>query len=110
MSRAGRMHIMKHPTKENLWKKIQRFSSTNNDLSSMKKDFIYVEAALETDKCLISRDEEARAAFTNSAKHVLELQEILWINPCKMDDKIFNWISKGACYEKSRTIHSCCKE
>ena len=63
----------------------------------MLKDCLLIEAALATDKIVISLDEKVRRYFNQASVTVKNLKVILWINPEKSGDKaITSDISRGA--------------
>ena len=47
----------------------------------MRKDFLLVEAAIATDERIISLDDKVKALFSAESKKILELRNIVWINP-----------------------------
>lgn len=59
-------------------------------------DIHLVETALETDKIIISLDEQARGHFRNASRSIDELKVIIWVNPKNQDERVFYWLDYGA--------------
>jgi hypothetical protein len=74
--------------------------------AAVLKDVLLVEAALETDRAIVSRDEEARRLYVRLAKHVPSLRSAVWVNPVREDDRPVNWLKSGARLEKERRLGS----
>ena len=72
----------------------------------MMKDAHLIEAAMESDGTVISRDEEARLAFDEAAAAVGELRGIVWVNPTKGAEEAIKWLARGAKPVKSRRLGS----
>jgi hypothetical protein len=70
------------------------------------KDIALVEAALETDKIIISLDENARHAFSELAQQIPELRTIVWINPANPSEQAIAWLQQGANRQKLRLLGS----
>ena len=65
-------------------------------VSAMRKDYILIEASINTDKRVISLDEEARFCFGKVSSEIKELKKILWVNPDKRKDAAMVWLRGGA--------------
>ena len=70
----------------------------------MLKDIHLVEAALETDKTVISMDETARLCFHEVAQKIAVFKQIVWVNPSKDDELCIEWLQNGAEREKERLL------
>ena len=68
------------------------------------KDFHLIEAALQTDKTVISVDETVRLCFHTVAQRVHILKHIIWVNPCKDDELCIEWLHNGAESEQKRLL------
>jgi len=73
---------------------------------AVQKDFLLVEAALATDKIIVSRDDTVRELFSLTASSVGELRPIVWANPEKESETIIPWLEKGAKPERERLLSS----
>ena len=76
----------------------------NNIKEAMLKDCLLIEAALATDKIVISLDEKVRRYFNQASVTVKNLKVILWINPDKSEDKAITWLQDGAKIEPARLL------
>ncbi len=89
---------------EALRSKIERTAIRESDLEVMRKDFRLIEAALATDKIVISLDEVVRTLFATAAGSVGEIRRVVWINPDRTEEQPLPWLEKGAKPEKNRTL------
>jgi hypothetical protein len=64
----------------------------------MTKDLCLIEAALATDKIVISLDDNtARKFFSEASVKIDELKDIVWVNPDKVDEEQpIEWLRNGA--------------
>jgi ABC-type iron transport system FetAB ATPase subunit len=83
--------------------KIERAAGDEQDCAAMLKDSHLIEAALVTDRTVISLDETARELFTLMAQSVGEIKNVVWVNPDK-DEQPINWLEEGAKPEKNRRL------
>ncbi len=65
-------------------------------VSAMLKDYILIEAAINTDKIIVSLDEQVRYCFGEISSEVKELKRIIWVNPDKNEDAPMDWLKEGA--------------
>ncbi len=94
--------ILKEVTNDDLRARIDALSLDEQTLDIIKKDLHLVEAALETDHIIISRDETARALFQEASEEIGGLKRIVWINPTHEEEHVKDWLSEGAKLERSR--------
>lgn len=101
--RARRKQIvLKDVTNADLRARIDALSLNEQTLDFMRKDVHLIEAALETDHIIISRDETARDLFQEASEEIGGLKRIVWINPTREDEHVKDWLGKDAKLEKSR--------
>ena len=81
----------------------QRCSSVRN-YESMMKDMLLIEAALVSDRIIISLDEEARKLFTGLSANCDELKKVVWLNPNKPDENPISWLKQGAPPDEHRML------
>jgi hypothetical protein len=72
----------------------------------MLKDCLLVEAAIVTDRSIISLDETVRSLFSGVAQELRTLRRIVWINPDKEDEQSIIWLKNGAKLERKRFLGS----
>jgi hypothetical protein len=90
---------------EELWNTIESITASEKNCEAMLKDFRLIEAALATDKTVISLDDTVRKLFDNAAVQVGELRNVVWVNPDKTEEeKPIDWLKDGAQAEKKRLL------
>jgi hypothetical protein len=69
------------------------------------KDYFLLEAALASDKTVISLDDKtARKLFSQASQNIDEIKEIVWVNPDKNEEKAIEWLTNGAPAETERFL------
>ena len=69
------------------------------------KDYFLLEAALASDKTVISLDDKtARKLFSQASQNIDEIKEIVWVNPDKSEEKPIEWLMNGALAETERFL------
>lgn len=89
---------------EELRTKLARISVSRTAEAAMLKDIHLIEAALATDKIVVSLDETVRNFFNASAASLGDLKNVLWLNPDKEEEESIAWLENGAKPEKNRRI------
>lgn len=84
--------------------KINAAKLRKRDCTELLKDCILIEAAIKTDKSVISLDETARILFAKLSNEISRLKIILWVNPDKTEDKAVAWLEAGAKNEEERLL------
>jgi hypothetical protein len=94
------------PVNDELWEKIDSLAGSNKQRAEMFKDLRLLEAAMATDKIVISLDDNtARKFFGRAAAQVDELRNLVWVNPDKIEEeKPIEWLEKGAEAESDRLL------
>ncbi|MBE9129105.1 MULTISPECIES: hypothetical protein [unclassified Coleofasciculus] len=98
------------PIDNELWNSIDQIAGTDKQRAEMFKDLRLLEAAMATDKTVISLDDNtARRFFSKAALQVDELKEIVWVNPDKVKNKKpIEWLQNGANPEPKRLLGTWC--
>jgi hypothetical protein len=99
------------PLDRMLWKDLEDSAITDKHRQQIVKDICLLEAALATDKIVISLDDNtARKYFSQAAQQIQSLKDslkdIVWVNPddrSEQEQPIF-WLEKGAPHEENRTL------
>ncbi|MEQ9486795.1 hypothetical protein [Coleofasciculus sp. F4-SAH-05] len=93
-----------------LWDKIYRIAGTDRQCAEMFKDLRLLEAAIATDKTVISLDDNtARTFFSQAAVDINALKEIVWVNPDKVEEETpIEWLQSGAKPESKRLLATWC--
>ncbi len=85
--------------------RIPNAAGHHEDVKTMEDDFHLIEAALDTDRRVASRDDKARTAFKQaSAKGLVELAPVLWVNPASPSEAAIGWLEQGAPDEPARRL------
>ncbi|MBV9231712.1 MAG: hypothetical protein JOZ18_20555 [Chloroflexi bacterium] len=92
------------PADEELRLKVQQATSSEKKSAAMLKDIHLLEAALKTDKVVVSMDETVRQCFRETTQAIGTLKHIAWVNPCKDEDAALDWLHNGALSEKERLL------
>ncbi|MGI9107258.1 MAG: hypothetical protein ACR2G4_13530 [Pyrinomonadaceae bacterium] len=74
------------------------------ELKAMRKDYHLLEAALATDRNVVSLDESVRALFDTAAMSLAALKNIVWVNPDKPAEEPMIWLEKNARPERKRML------
>jgi hypothetical protein len=98
------------PVNEELWEKIDTSAGSDRQRAEMFKDLRLIEAAIATDRTVISLDDNtARKFFGKAAVQVDELKDIVWVNPDKIEEeKPIEWLREGAKPESDRLLETWC--
>jgi hypothetical protein len=93
-----------------LWDKIDLIAATDRQRREMFKDLRLLEAAIATDKTVISLDDKtARTFFSQAASEINALKEIVWVNPDKVEEETpIEWLESGAKPESKRLLATWC--
>ncbi|NER98862.1 MAG: hypothetical protein F6J86_34400 [Symploca sp. SIO1B1] len=94
------------PTNSSLWDCLERIAETDEQRGQIIKDVHLLEAALASDKTIISLDEKtARRFFRRAAKESSILQTIVWVNPNRVEEEQpIAWLEAGAIPEEKRLL------
>jgi len=77
--------------------RVRRAAQSERDAEAMAKDVRLIEAALATDRVVLSRDVEARQLLAAAAEEVPELREVGWVVPSEGNiDEVIRWMKAGA--------------
>jgi len=70
----------------------------------MLKDLILIEAALASDKTVVSRDDTVRRLFRANLARLRALRPVVWVNPERPDEAAVDWLRSGAKPERRRQL------
>ncbi|MEQ9669765.1 hypothetical protein [Coleofasciculus sp. G2-EDA-02] len=106
MVAKGKFVFLNVPLDKELWDKIDQIAATNRQRAEMFKDLRLLEAAIATDKTVISLDDNtARTFFSQAAVEINALKEIVWVNPDKVEEETpIEWLERGAKPESDRLL------
>ena len=85
--------------------KVASTTDNEDEIEVMQKDLHLLEAALETDKNVISLDETVRTLFAQTSQQVSEIRDIIWVNPERtIEEQPIEWLKNGASAEEHRKL------
>jgi hypothetical protein len=88
-----------------IWNPIEAMAKNDSERSAMTKDILLLEAALATDRRIVSLDEKtARQYFKLAAREIEKIQTLVWVNPSKPEEKAIEWLQAGAPADKFRML------
>jgi hypothetical protein len=90
---------------QTLWKRLEDSATTDKQRAEIVKDICLLEAALATDKIVISLDDNtARKFFSQAAQQIQDIKEVIWVNPDCEDEQPIIWLEQSAPDEAKRTL------
>jgi hypothetical protein len=90
---------------QEIWQPIEALAKTDKERAAMTKDILLLEAALATDRRIVSLDENtARKYFTDAAKEIVKLQPLIWVNPSKEKENPIEWLQNDAPVDPERML------
>jgi hypothetical protein len=87
-----------------LEKRIERTVADRYLAAVIEKDRRLIEAALATEKRLISLDDHVRKHLRDHHSHLAEVRSICWVNPCTPEEQVIAWLESGAPADRSRLL------
>jgi len=85
--------------------KIEDKTSNEGDFDEMLKDLHLIDAAMATDRSIVSLDDTVRKLFADLSDMVGELRNIVWVNPAEENERPVEWLLDGAPAEEERLLH-----
>jgi hypothetical protein len=87
-----------------LRERIQDVASEVAIIQAMLKDIHLIEAALATDRIVLSLDETVRGHFSRATLVIDDLRLVVWVNPVIKRERAVAWLEKGANPDASRRL------
>ena len=97
------VYIMPFENKK-LSDEIEATAIRDRDINALRKDFHLIQAALATDRCVVSLDETIRSHFKRAARSVSDIREVVWVNPNRTEEQPLLWLQNGAPSETGRQL------
>lgn len=104
MTARKKVYRLDSVTDKKLRHTLGQASTSKKDREAMLKDCLLVEAAIVTDRSIISLDETVRSLFSGMAQELRTLRRIVWINPDREDEQPILWLKNGAKLERKRFL------
>lgn len=94
------------PPSNKMRREIERVAATNpGEIEILRKDFHLIEAAIATDRTVVSLDEAVKRLFRTAAlSSVTAIEKIVWVNPTNTAEDSVAWLQKGAKPENTRML------
>ncbi|CAD5938778.1 hypothetical protein [Planktothrix agardhii] len=93
----------KNVTLSELRNKLEQLDIPHKTREAIWKDICLVEAAIATDKIIVSLDDKVRDYLVEVSENIPEVKLILWLNPDKESNSI-KWLEDGAILENKRLL------
>ncbi len=105
MDARRRIDRIDPPKDTELRDKVTNTTNDENEIEATEKDFHLLQAALATDRIVISLDETIRQLFARASQRVGEIQGIIWVNPDRTaEEQPIAWLQGGALPEAHRRL------
>lgn len=105
MVSRGRVIFDEVPPSNRMRREIESSAAANQrDLKALRKDFHLVEAAIATDRTVVSLDETVRRLFKAAAQSVVAIKKVVWVNPSIAAEQPVKWLRNGAKPENARML------
>lgn len=89
---------------ETLRASLSQTAPSDSSRAAIEKDAHLLEAALQADRIVISRDETVRILFRQCCPAVREIRNVLWANPEVEAEEVVPWLEGGARMEAVRRL------
>jgi hypothetical protein len=76
--------------------KIEKYASSDKNKREMLKDVLLLEASMATDWRVTSMNEVDRKRFKDICEYIVEIEEVVWVNPDIPDENCLEWLEDGA--------------
>ena len=95
---------VKAPADEQLRLNIEKYALSEKKRDAMLKDIHLIEAAMQTDRIVLSIDETVRGYFGEVTHKIRLLASVTWVNPCRSEETPIAWLQCGAQSETKRLL------
>lgn len=85
---------------------IDSLSATDKQLNAMRKDSLLAECAIVSDRTVAALDDTVRRLFAEATSTIIELKQIVWVNPSNADEASLTWLQNGAPPEPHRQLQN----
>jgi hypothetical protein len=93
------------PPSNKMRREIERVAATSQgEIKALRKDFHLIEAAIATDRNVVSLDETVRRLFRTAARSVAAIEKVVWVNPTNTAEESIAWLQKGTKPENARML------
>jgi hypothetical protein len=92
MVARGKLVAVNVGERRDIREQVEAENITPEQKNAMLKDCHLIEAAISTDKRIISLDDTARNLFVGLSEGIADMQDILWVNPVSDTEKVMTWL------------------
>jgi len=96
MSGRDKLSEIREPEREALRSQLKQLGLTESQWKAVARDIPLIEAALATDRVVVSCDDTARNSFHGLASRCPELSSVAWVNPSEDPENVLRWLAEGA--------------
>lgn len=93
MVARGKLVAVNVGERQDIRERVEAENVTPEQKNAMLKDCHLIEAAISTDKRIISLDEAARNLFVGLSDGIADMQDILWVNPVSDAEEVMTWLN-----------------
>jgi len=87
-----------------LFSEIAPYADTKKFRMALMKDIYLLQAALQSDRIILSTDDNAKSFYNNVAFNVKHIADIMWVNPLVDFEDTITWLENGAPSESKRCL------
>lgn len=91
--------------RQDLRQQVELANITQGQKEAMLKDCHLIEAAINTDRRIISLDDAARKLFVGLSGSVADIQDVLWVNPVSDSEQVITWLEGAPNEAKWKLAH-----
>ena len=92
MVARGKLTARNVEERQDIRQQVESENITQKQKNAMLKDCHLIEAAISTDRRIISLDDAARKLFVGLSHNVTDIQEVLWVNPVSDAEQVIAWL------------------
>lgn len=98
-----RLNVEERP---DLRQRVELGNISQGEKDAMLKDCHLIEAAINTDRRIISLDDAARKLFVELSLSVTDIQDVLWVNPALDERQVMAWLEGAPNEAKWKLTHN----
>jgi hypothetical protein len=105
MVARGKLVAVNVGERQDIRERVETENVTPEQKNAMLKDCHLIEAAISTEKRIISLDDKARNLFVGLSEGIADMQDILWVNPVSDGEQVIAWLNGMANEAQWRLAH-----
>ena len=96
MMARKKLNLVSLEESEDLRQKIDLINIPQASKTAMLKDCRLIEAAIATERRVVSLDVVARKLFSAASHNIEEIKDVIWVNPVTDSELVMAWLKEGA--------------